>query len=331
MFDHPAVHVSDPDRPVRASANGRRREPRVGGGEELALLLVGGPAAREGDAGRHQYLAVDEVMYWLAGKPVVGERRTEEIIAVDHDAATGGERVAKVPSPAAGIAGHVARRIGQHCRRIDTRVWGGDVRISANVVIVERVMPHRLGVGAAEPVAAIVAVAAELRLAGLRIELAGVRTNPQITIADIINFPCLDGFHGGTAQGEPANIFFRAKGRATRRLAGQRNVLPYLREVAVRTVHPVIQSPTQAVDAVLRADFAETSEEHLLLVRLAVTIGVHGVKNVRGASDQHAFAPGHDAGWIFESVEKDGGLVVLAVAFSALQALDPAARLPLVV
>src|SRR5262249_14504434 len=108
-------------------------------------------------------------------------------------------------------------------------------------------------------------------------------------------------------------------------------VLPYLREVAVRTVHPVIQSPTQAVDAVLRVDFAETSEEHLLLVRLAVTIGVLGVKNVRGASDQHAFAPGHDAGWIFESVETDGGLVVLAVAFSALQALDPAARLPLVV
>ena len=52
VLDHVAIHVGDPQRPVRPRRQRRRPKPVVARGQELGLLLVGGAAAVERDAVR---------------------------------------------------------------------------------------------------------------------------------------------------------------------------------------------------------------------------------------------------------------------------------------
>ena len=59
------------------------------------------------------------------------------------------------------------------------------MRIAADVVIGQNVLPHRIAVVAAEPVAPIVAAAAVLRLAGLRVERAVVGADAEIAAAQV--------------------------------------------------------------------------------------------------------------------------------------------------
>ena len=58
--------------------------------------------------------------------------------------------------------------------------------IPAGVVITEKVVPHRIRVVAAEPVAPVVSTASELRLSRLGINAAGVRLDPKIAAAEIL-------------------------------------------------------------------------------------------------------------------------------------------------
>ena len=51
MFDHGAIHVRDPQRPVGSRADHHGAEPVVRAGKKFALLFVIGSAAGECDAG----------------------------------------------------------------------------------------------------------------------------------------------------------------------------------------------------------------------------------------------------------------------------------------
>src|SRR5438105_11259539 len=75
----------------------------------------------------------------------------------------------------------------------------------------------------------------------------------------------------------------------------------------------------------LLVPLTKAGEQDDLLVRLAVAVGVLGVKDIGRAGDDHTSAPGGDAGRIAEVVEKDGCLVVRAVVF--LRSLTLPARL----
>src|SRR5687767_11040836 len=67
---------------------------------------------------------------------------------------------------------------------LDGGIGRGDVRVPADVVILQDVVPEWIAVLRAEPAAPIVAVAAELGGAGLGIEFAGVRTKTKIAAAE---------------------------------------------------------------------------------------------------------------------------------------------------
>ena len=81
----------------------------------------------------------------------------------------------------------------------------------------------------------------------------------------------------------------------------------------------------EAVDPMLLVAFAKTGKEHLAHVRLAIAVGVLGVKNVRRGGHDHALAPGHHAGGEVQPVQEHGGLVVDAVVVGVLEKADDAA------
>src|SRR4029453_10143349 len=97
--------------------------------------------------------------------------------------------------------------------------------------------------------------------------------------------------------------------------------------VAIADVEPVVDSPAQAVDAVLLIPFAKAAVEDRSLVRLVIAVLVLGIKDVRGGRDEDSFPPDFYASRKRNLVEKDRRLVVPAVAVDVGQHLYAAARL----
>ena len=95
----------------------------------------------------------------------------------------------------------------------------------------------------------------------------------------------------------------------------------------VGAVNPVVEAVAQAVDAGLPVAGIEPGEDDFANVGLAVAVGVLGINDVGGGTDQHALLPRRDAVGKVDLVEKDGRLVVLAVAVGVFEQTDAAARL----
>ena len=96
--------------------------------------------------------------------------------------------------------------------------------------------------------------------------------------------------------------------------------------ISVGAVDPVVQAPTQPVDAVLRIALDETAIEHFAPIRLAISVGVFRVQDVGRTCDQHAVAPWHHTQGMIEIVDKDLGSIILPVAVLVLQVLDASPR-----
>jgi hypothetical protein len=86
---------------------------------------------------------------------------------------------------AGGIDGRI-RAAGE----LDAAVAGGEVGVAAEVVLREDVVPERVGVLRAEPVAPVVAIAAELGGAALGFDLAGIEADAEVAAADEGFFAC---------------------------------------------------------------------------------------------------------------------------------------------
>src|SRR5687767_10954835 len=102
-------------------------------------------------------------------------------------------------------------------------------------------MPHRVAVVAAEPVAPIVPLAAELRLARLRFDLARIRAYAQIASAYV-----------DLNVGRVSDATWRRLGKAS-------NTFNHASAISIPHIQPVVQSPAQAVNAVLLVPFAEAA------------------------------------------------------------------------
>ncbi len=117
-----------------------------------------------------------------------------------------------------------------------------------------------------------------------------------------------DAGRTGSGRSRPRTRRCRAgtgsRGRwIARRLAGLERA-DRAAAVAVGAVDPAVEAQLEAVEPVLLVALDEAGEEDLAMVGLAVAVAVLGVEDVRGARDQDALAPGHDAGREAESVEE---------------------------
>src|SRR5437762_2962311 len=117
-------------------------------------------------------------------------------------------------------------------------------------MIGEHELVQRIAVVVAEPVAPIIAAASKLGAPGLGIDQALVRPNAKIPTVDVHHGPSLDGLDPAAA-------------------------------VAVGAVDPVIESPREAVDAMLLIAFHEAGIERDAYVGLAITVGILGIENLR--------------------------------------------------
>ncbi len=69
----------------------------------------------------------------------------------------------------------------------------GQVRIAREHVIAKYIVPHRIAVVAAEPVAPAISIAPELSVSRRKLHFAGVGADSQIVMTDVQFLACLDG------------------------------------------------------------------------------------------------------------------------------------------
>jgi hypothetical protein len=263
-------------------------------------------------------LAGHEVVDRLADERVVIELAPQQLVAIQFLAAGGGEAIGLVGVVEAGERDALRKHRGGAGKDADVLLvrGRGEVRIAAEVVVFERVVPQRVAVVAAEPVSPVVALSAELRLATLGVDLARIGANPQIAAVDV-------DLRSRTCASGWCAVFHSRSERTTQ--GGDR--LDHPAAVAVADVQPVIQAPPQAVDAVLLVPFAEALIQGLAHVGLAVAGRVLGIEDLRRGGDEDPLAPDLHAGGERNLVEEDFRLVVLAVAVGIGQRLHPAAGL----
>src|SRR3954469_5440708 len=159
-----------------------------------------------------------------------------------------------------------------------TRTGRHDMRIPAQVMILNRIMPGGGAVVAAKPIAPVIPSAALLREAGLRLEHASVGIHPEVPPADV------NGRAGRIRLLTPA---------ATS--DGARFAFDNAAEQAVCAVDPVVQAETQAVDASLVIAGCKTGEELFDNISAAIAIRVLRKENIRSGANEGAFAPGGHA------------------------------------
>ncbi len=193
-------------------------------------------------------MLLDEVVEGFANKGHRFAAGEEARVAVDHAAAGGGvaarllEAVESFFGRARGEDGRI-RAAGE----LDASIGRGEVRIASQVVIGQDVMPERMGILRAEPVAPVVPVATELGRATLGFDFAGVGPEAEIATAD-------GGFRlrpGGSSDGV-GSVFAVV--------------------TAGGDIDPVVEAPAQAVGAELLIALAETGIEHFRFVRFAVAV-----------------------------------------------------------
>ncbi len=203
------------------------------------------------------------------------------------------------------------RLVGEHprvARRADlpARVGIGDVRIAAKVARRQNVVPERVAVVHAEPVAPVVTHAAVLRRPGRGFNPARVGIEPKVATA---NHDRLAADPGADVVGPTVTDGDRTG----------------------RTMDAVVQPPVQAVDAKLMVALKKSLKQCPPHVRPAVAVRVFCEQNDRCRCHQHTTAPGHDAGRERQPVEEDCGVVVTAVAIPIGQQSHAAAEFSLVV
>src|SRR5512145_1856970 len=129
----------------------------------------------------------------------------------------------------------------------------------------QRYMPEPGGIVVAKPVSPIVAPPSILRLRGHRFDLAGVRAEAHVAAADGNHLAGRERFHPAAA-------------------------------VTVGSVNPAVESPLEAVEAMLLVARVEAGEQNLAHVRTVIAIGVLGVEQIRCGGYEHALSPRHHAG-----------------------------------
>src|SRR5688572_5973743 len=128
----------------------------------------------------------------------------------------------------------------------DRRIRCGDMRVAAQVALLQRIVPQQSAVIAAEPVAPIVAHAPLLRPPNHRLDLACVRPAAEVTPDQLRRLASL----------ETADL-------ASKQPTG--------------TIDPVVQAVAEAVDASLVVVRRKSAEQLANHVRAAVGIGVFAI------------------------------------------------------
>src|SRR5678816_2390835 len=89
--------------------------------------------------------------------------------------------------------------------------------------------------------------------------------------------------------------------------------------VAIRSVKPIVETVLKPVHTVLLIPLAKPFQQCHTKVGFAVAIAIFSVKNLRGGTDDHSFAPRHNSIGKIQIGKKDCGLIVLAVVVGVLK------------
>ena len=165
--------------------------PTIARRKELRGSLVVGAATLERHAVAFDDLAMDQIVNRLADEGVAVEFFSQEVIAIDRQTTGRREAVRLVEVVESGERATRGkdfggtRRNGNRMRQFRRReIW-----IAAHIAIAQDVVPGRIGVVAAEPIAGIVTAAAVLRAARLGVDLTGPRVVTEIAALNVDDLP----------------------------------------------------------------------------------------------------------------------------------------------
>ena len=235
MLDHEAVHVQHPQGAVRPGLQGRWSKPDVVRGKELRLLFVGATISKECHAVGLEDSAMNYVVHGIIDKQVSREVRAKQVVSIDHNSSQRRPTTRLAPAGVwtvlqVAVRNHAACGIHGSVRcHVDPTGGRSHVWISPDIVIGQGIEPGRIAVVAAEPVAPVIAIGPELRLARLGIDNSFVGPEAQIAAAD-------------------AGFFSRLQ-RPDRTAA-----------ISVRGMDPVVQTPSRVIDTVLLVALPEAGE-----------------------------------------------------------------------
>ena len=261
MLEDEAVHVGDVQGPVGAHPQSRGPEPVVGAGQEFGTLFSGGPLAVQGAAPGAEHFLMDHVVDRFTDEDRVRIRRPEPVIAIGSGTAPAGHMIQRprLIGPGQRRRGWEGARGILALRQHSAHPLHRHLGISAEVVLGHRDLPQPTGVVVAEPVAPVVTATAELGLGRDSLHLARVGIQSQIAPANGQALAGLEGFHGPAA-------------------------------VAIGEVQPTVETPFEAIEAVLLIALSEAREEHASHIGTPVAIGVFGVEQFGGRRDEGALS-----------------------------------------
>ena len=280
-------------------------------------MLVRRAFRGERDAVGRKYFPVNEIATGVADEGVVHKLRPVGIAPVNRRAGRAGEVAGDAPA-ALDHAGHHAadaparahdaprlvRAEAEDLRRravrrdADARVGHGEGGVPRSVAQAKEHHLQVVAVAAHKLAAEAVEGQAVLPAARLGLEAHAARVETEVASAQIERRAGVgsSGFHGVAADG------------------------------AGRAVDAIVEAPVQRVDERLHVEprraAAETGEDYLALVRLAVAIRILQPEDVGRRADEDAAAVADDRGGPRQVVGKDGGLVELAVAVRVFEQPD---------
>src|ERR1051326_2877332 len=130
---------------------------------------------------------MDQIVHRLAHEGIAVEFRAKQIVPINADAATGGDSVygAWIVEPFQGVADRVKQITIDPGGDGHARTGRRNVRVAAQIMIRDGIMPGGGAVIASQPVAPVIARSALLGEARSRLEGAGVGVHAEIATTDV--------------------------------------------------------------------------------------------------------------------------------------------------
>ena len=283
MFNYVAVHIDNPQRPVRPGARLDGTKPWICRSQKLAVKFIVIAATRERRSARCQNLAMQQIVDRLTGKSIARKVGTQQLIAIDSKAAGRRRSVRWTGQHEQHLTGNREQpprfRPG---RNSNNSLRRGQVGVATQVVVSQRIMHEHRSVIAAEPIAPVISHSPLLRRSRSGLEHSGVRIKAKIPLAQSDHFPGLYARDFTTKQ-------------------------------SARTIDPAIKAVLQTVDSGLIVVSGKAGEQLPHSIRFAITVRVFRIQNVRGGTHKQTVSPDRDSRWEGNVLQKNFRPIVLTI------------------
>ena len=242
-------------------------------------------------------------MHRLSRQSIPVKLRPQPDVPIDHCTTGRCEpiRRAKVVVPVKRRAARKHRGRTWHRRHLLSNARQTRMRIPLHITLLQTILPDRIRVVIAEPVAEIIPLTPKLRRPGDTLRSIRVRLNSEIPTTQQ---------HRCTRRTTATGIRYPRYRSQTRHQTSA---------VAIRQIQPTVQPPPQTIHSVLLIAFHKSRVQRLPQISHPITIPILGIQNLRRHRDQHTTPPALNPVREIQSVKKCHRSVIHKIPVNILQ------------